>query len=128
MFSLLSNLSPEMGSVIGNTTDLRYIRLPASGASEMTALNRQVSQLTSGSFIEVFRKNEGDQRNLVAIRERGNTVRNILIYNNNAAFGSVLYIKGRFDPERVRNLANEDAFGTLEQQLTRSFSGQAPTE
>lgn len=128
MFSLLGEVSPDMKSLVGTTTDLRYIRLPASGQGKMAALNQQVTHLTSGAFIEVFRKNEGDKRNIVAIRERGNTVRNIMVYSNNAAFGSVLFIEGKFDPEKVRTLAREDGFGRLEETLTGTFGSPGISE
>ena len=121
MFSMLRGLTGEMESLLGDTRDLRFIRLPANGNSGIPALNRQVAELTAGSFIEIFRKNDGADRNLVAIRERGNSVREILVFGNRATHGSLLYIRGDFSPAQVRNLAKEEAFGNLEERLTGAF-------
>lgn len=128
MFSMLRGLSGDSETLISQTRDLRYIRLPVGKSPEISDLNRQVGQLTSGSYIEVFRKNDGDRRNLVAIRERGKTVRDIMVYTNNASHGSLLYIKGDFDPAQVRAMAQRESFGNLENELISTFGSSRDRE
>ncbi len=122
MFYALRGISPEMDSFFGTTTDLRFIQLPAVKTAGLQDMNQQFNQLTSGSFIEIFRKNDGPKRNVVAIRERGKTVRDILIFNNSELKGSLLYIQGNFDPAKVRSMAQEEEFLNLQDKLIQNYS------
>jgi hypothetical protein len=122
MFSMLGGLSPDIDSFIGNTKDLRFIRLPLKEAGAAEKLNLQVSAMNTGSFVEIFRKNQGDQRNLVSIRERRGSVREILVYNTGALNGSLLYVRGRFDPAKIRDMARDESFSKLSTQLSGAFA------
>lgn len=119
MLSLISGISPEMKSLVGNTKDLRYMQFPSATEARTKFLNNQMNNITGSSFIEVFRKNDELKRNVVSIRERKNTVKEILIYNNNTINGSFLYFKGNFDPNKVREMAQSDQFEKLSNGLTQ---------
>lgn len=108
MFSLVSGISPEMKTLIGNTKDLRYMSFPSKTDSQTNFLNAQMNNFASGSFIEVFRKNDELKRNVVSIREKRDVVKEILIYKNDNATGSFLYFNGNFDPLKVRQLAKNN--------------------
>jgi hypothetical protein len=110
MFSLVSEISPEMKSLVGNTRDLRYMQFPSKTAAQTKFLNTQMNNFASSSFIEVFRKNDELKRNVVSIREKRDVVKEILIYNNDNASGSFLYFNGNFDPLKVRELAKNNQF------------------
>ncbi|WP_394971638.1 DUF4252 domain-containing protein [uncultured Croceitalea sp.] len=110
MLSLVSEISPEMKALVGNTKDLRYMQFPSKTDSQTQFLNTQMNNFASGSFIEVFRKNNELKRNVVSIREKRDVVKEILIYNNNNATGSFLYFNGNFDPIKVRELAKNNQF------------------
>ena len=122
MFYALRGISPEMDSFFGTTTDLRFIQLPAAKTAGFRDMNQQFNQLTSSSFVEIFRKNDGPKRNVVAIRERGKTVRDILIFNNSELKGSLLYIRGNFDPAKVRSMAQEEGFTELQEKMIRNYA------
>ncbi|KPM33626.1 Hypothetical protein I595_530 [Croceitalea dokdonensis DOKDO 023] len=126
MFSLLSKMSPEMQSLIGNTRDLRYMKFPSVTPSQTNFLNDQMNAFGSGSFIEVFRKNDESKRNVVSIRERRDVVKEILIYNNDNVFGSFLYFNGNFDPNQVRKLANNNNFQELSNTLVPQLNLNQP--
>ena len=72
-----------MNSLIGNTRDLRYMQFPSATAERTKFLNQQMNGITGSSFIEVYRKNNDLNRNVVSIREKRDAVKEILIYNNN---------------------------------------------
>ncbi|MFD2586780.1 DUF4252 domain-containing protein [Croceitalea marina] len=110
MFTLVSEISPEMKSLVGNTRDLRYMQFPSKTESQTRFLNTQMNNFASSSFIEVFRKNDELKRNVVSIREKRDVVKEILIYNNDNATGSFLYFNGNFDPVKVRELAKNNQF------------------
>ena len=125
MLSLLSNISPEMKSLIGNTKDLRYMQFPSTTADRTQYLNNQMNSITGNSFIEVFRKNDELKRNVISIREKRNEVKEILIYNNNNINGSFLYFNGNFDPVKVREMAKKSEFNELPKSLVKDFNMQS---
>lgn len=123
MLGMLSELSPEMETLIGNTKDLRYMQFPSATPARTQFLNTQMNGITGSSFIEVFRKNDDLNRNVVSIREKRDAVKEILIYNNNGQNGSFLYFNGDFDPVKVRQLAKEDKFKSLGAGIINQFAG-----
>jgi len=126
MFSLISNISPEMKNMIGNTKDLRYMQFPSATTSQTQFLNTQMNYFTQNSFIEVFRKNDNLKRNVVAVREKRDVVKEIMIYNNNTVNGSFLYFNGNFNPEKVRVLAKNNAFEKLSSDFLSQMSATTP--
>jgi len=126
MLSVLSTISPEMKSLIGNTKDLRYMQFPSATTERTQFLNKQMNGITGSSFIEVYRKNDELKRNVVSIREKRDAVKEILIYNNNAVQGSFLYFNGNFDPEKVREMANKEEFRDLGDGLIKQFNMGSP--
>ncbi len=126
MLTLISGISPEMQSLVGNTRDLRYMRFPSATPAKTQFLNKQMNGITGNSFIEVYRQNDELKRNVVSIREKRNSVKEILIYNNNNLNGSFLYFNGDFDPVKVREIAKSDQFGKLGDGLIEQFSAGTP--
>ncbi|PIB23808.1 hypothetical protein BFP77_16000 [Maribacter sp. 4U21] len=127
MLTLISNISPEMQSLVGNTRDLRYMQFPSATPARTQFLNKQMNGITGNSFIEVYRKNDELKRNVVSIREKKNTVKEILIYNNNNQNGSFLYFNGNFDPVKVRDMAKNNEFETLGEGLLNQFGSGTPS-
>lgn len=128
MLGMLSNISPEMNTLIGNTKDLRYMQFPSATPKRTQFLNQQMNGITENSFIEVFRKNDNLKRNVISIREKRNSVKEILIYNNNGQNGSFLYFNGNFDPAKVRQLAKEDGFKILADGISNQFIGSGASK
>ena len=126
MLSMISAISPEMQSLIGSTKDLRYMQFPSTTAARTQFLNNQMNSITSSSFIEVYRKNDNLKRNVVSIREKRNAVKEILIYNNNSKRGSFLYFNGNFDPVKVREMAKNNDFTKLGDQLIDQYNVETP--
>lgn len=125
MMSLLGNISPEMKSLIGNTRDLRYMQFPSATAERTRFLNQQMNGITGSSFIEVYRKNNELNRNVVSIREKRDAVKEILIYNNNNQNGSFLYFNGDFDPAKVRQMAQNEEFQKMGEGLIDQYNMRA---
>ncbi len=122
MLSMLGNISPEMSSIIGNTKDLRFMQFSSTTAQRTKLLNDQMNLMTGSSFKEVFRKNDNEKRNVVAIREKRDAVKEILIYNNNSVQGSFLYFNGNFDPEKVRQISKNQDFTKLSNGIINQFN------
>lgn len=126
MLSLVSSISPEMKAMVGTTRDLRYMQFPSKTDARTQYLNKQMNNITGSSFIEVFRKNDQLKRNVVSIRERGNSVREILVYKNDNATGSILYFNGDFDPVKVKQMADAGEFEKISDGLIRQFNMKTP--
>lgn len=112
--------------MVGNTKDLRYMKFPSATPARTTFLNQQMNGITGTDFIEVFRKNDNLKRNVVSVRERKNTVKEILIYNNNNQTGSFLYFNGDFDPVKVREMAKNNKFEDLGAALSNQLGVNSP--
>ncbi len=127
MLSMIGNISPEMKSLIGSTKDLRYMQFPSTTPERTSFLNQQMNGITGSSFIEVFRKNDDLNRNVVSIREKRDAVKEILIYNNNNRNGSFLYFNGDFDPAKVRQMAQNEEFQKIGEGLINQYNmGSTP--
>jgi len=126
MLTMISQISPEMQSLVGNTKDLRYMQFPSTTDSRTQFLNQQMNGITGNSFIEVFRKNDNLKRNVVSIREKRNSVKEILIYNNNNQTGSFLYFNGDFDPVKVREMAQNEEFTKFGEGVIKQFAPKTP--
>ncbi|MBG49424.1 MAG: hypothetical protein CML05_14150 [Pseudozobellia sp.] len=127
MLSMISNLSPEMKALVGNTKDLRYMQFPSPTPDRTQFLNQQMNGITGNSFIEVYRKNDNLKRNIVSIREKRDAVKEILIYNNNNVSGSFLYFNGNFDPVKVRQMAQNEEFQKLGEGLINQYQSSNST-
>ena len=125
MFTLLSGISPEIQTLIGNTKDLRYMEFPSTTADRTTYLNNQMTGITGNAFIEVYRNNDNDKRNVISLRERGDVVKEIIVYKNDATKGSFLYFNGDFDPVRVRDMVKNKDFDKLGNGLISEFTSTA---
>ena len=78
------------------------------------------------SFIEVFRKNDELKRNVVSVREKRNSVKEILIYNNDNKKGSFLYFNGDFDPMKVREMAKNEQFTKFGNNIISQYGASTP--
>lgn len=125
MFTLLSGISPEVNALIGNTRDLRYMEFASSTAERTAYLNSQMAGITGTNFIEAYRNNETNKRNVISLREKGDVVKEIVVYNNDAVTGSFLYFNGNFDPVQVREMIKNKDFDKLGSNLINQFSGSA---
>jgi hypothetical protein len=126
MLNMISEISPEMQALVGTTKDLRYMQFPSATASRTQFLNQQMNGITGNLFIEVFRKNDELKRNVVSVREKKNSVKEILIYNNDNQTGSFLYFNGDFDPVKVREMAKNEQFTKFGSNIISQFGASTP--
>ena len=126
MLSMISEISPEMQALVGTTKDLRYMQFPSATSSRTQFLNQQMNGITGNSFIEVFRKNDELKRNVVSVREKKNSIKEILIYNNDNQTGSFLYFNGDFDPVKVREMAKNEQFTKFGNNVFSQFGASTP--
>ena len=117
MLSLLRGTSGEMNSFMANVREIRFIQLKPKTDLERTSISSQINGLVSTSFVEVFRKNEEENRTLISVREKRDVVKEIIIYKNNGKNNSIFYLNGNFDPANVREYVKNDKLDNLSNSI-----------
>ena len=117
VIEMLSDISPEMQSLFGSTDDIRLMKFSGLSPAKASSLNAQINNMTSSSFIEVYRKNDDAKRNVISIREKRNVVKEILFYKTDSFNTTLLYLNGNFEPSKVRSLAESDQFDKVSETL-----------
>ena len=121
MYSLLGNLSPEMNELIGNVSDIRYMNLPSSSSLRNQQINTEIDKITKSGYSDVFRKNNDNTRSLLSVKEQGNIIKQIILHNSNGSNNSLLYLKGNFDADKIRKMAETDDFSKFSNALDQKY-------
>ena len=117
MLTLLRGTSGDMNSFMGNVREIRFIQLKPNTEIERNTINNQINGLVSNSFVEVFRKNEEENKTLISVREKRDVVKEIIIYKNNSKNNSIFYLNGNFDPAKVREYVKNDKLDNLSNSI-----------
>ena len=121
MKAVLSNISPEVKSVIGNISDFKYIKLENINAVKRQSIIAEMNQITNTGFTDMFRKNELLNTRIISVREAGVVVTDAIIFNSNKTQTTAFYLKGNFDPEKIKSFADEDAFNKFSTELIQAY-------
>ena len=121
MIDMLSGISPEMQSLFGKTDDIRLMKFSGMTAAKANSLNSQINSMTSSSFIEIYRKNDEANRNVISIREKRDVVKEILFFKTDSFNTTLLYLHGNFEPAKVRSLAESDQFENISEGLNLQY-------
>lgn len=121
MFAVLKGLSPEMNSVLGNVSDLRFIQLQPRDQSEEKNIQADINQLTNERFTDIFRKNDDFKRTLISVREVGNSIKEVIVHKTSGGKHTVLYMNGNFNPTTIREYAETGKFDNLTQSITQQY-------
>ncbi|MGB5463672.1 MAG: DUF4252 domain-containing protein, partial [Aureibaculum sp.] len=101
---------------------IRYIHLNPDSELERTQISNQINGLVSNRFIDVYRKNEETKRTLISVRENRDVVKEIIVYKNDEKSNSVFYLKGNFNPEKVREYVKNDDFDKLSNTVLQQYN------
>ena len=121
MFALLTGMSPEMNNMVGNIKDLRYIKLGNTSQIKSQLINKEMNSALGSRYTEVYRQNEDLKRTLVSVKEKGSTVKEIVVFKNNGLNSTVLYMNGYFDPLKVRKAAKNNDFDSLTNLILKEY-------
>ncbi|MEL4308463.1 DUF4252 domain-containing protein [Joostella sp. CR20] len=121
MYSLLGNLSPEMSDLMKNVSDIRYMNLPESTSLRNQQINTEIDKITKSGYSDIFRKNNSDSRSLLTVKEDGNTIKQIILHNSSGTNNSLLYLKGNFDADKIKQMAESDDFSNFSNLLDKKY-------
>ncbi|RUA12567.1 MAG: hypothetical protein DSY82_00915 [Flavobacteriia bacterium] len=110
--SLLRNASPELNNLFKNVKDFKSITFSNTTPQQNEQIINEINYITRNNT-DVVRKNEGNERFLISVKEKGDRIKNVILYKNNGSKHNILYLKGNFDAERIRELAKEHKFDSL---------------
>lgn len=117
MLSLLRGTSGDMNNFLSNVKEIRFIQLQPATENERTSISAQIDGLVSNNFVEVFRKNEDENRTLISLREKRDVVKEIIIFKNNSKNNSIFYLNGNFNPVKVREYVKSNELDNLSNSI-----------
>lgn len=119
---LLSSISIETKSVIGNLQDLKYIQLNNISSNKRASIIEEMNLVTNAGFTDMFRKNEVEKTRIISVKENGNMLTDVIIFNSNNQKTTAFYLKGAFDPDKIRSLSEVKNFDTFTQDILQSYN------
>ena len=121
MRALLSNISPEINDLFSNVRDFKFITFNEISKTKQTALINEMNLITDNNFTDVLRENTVEKTKILSVKEDGDVVTQAIIFNSTLAKTTVFYLKGRFDPNRIKELSETNQFENLSSKLLQNY-------
>ena len=121
MMSLVKNISPEINDLFGNVRDFKFITFSKISREKQNLLITEMNLVTDNNFTDILRKNTSVKTKIVSVKEDGDVVTQAVIFNSTLAKTSVFYLKGRFNPNRIKELSETNQFESLSNKLIQSY-------
>lgn len=117
MVNILSSLSPEVNSFFKNMDDFSYITLKNISPTEWQQINTEINSITNKKYQDILRKTEIDRKIIISAKEADGIVKELIYfkYQNNVV--NSFYLKGNFDSNQIRKLAENNEFDNLSSKL-----------
>ncbi len=113
--SIVKNSSPELNSLVKNITDFKTISFTECSPQQSELIIAQINGITR-NYTDVARNNTPGDRYLVAVKEKGDQITSIIIHSAKSNNQKIIYLKGHFNPNRIKELSNNQKFeGLLEE-------------
>ncbi len=111
--SLVRNVSPELNNVFKNVKDFRTISFTNSTAAQSQQIIEGVNNITQ-NYTDVIRNNTEEKKTLVSVKEKGDFIKEILIHTNTNNNHKIIFLKGNFDPNRIKELIDDHELEELD--------------
>ena len=83
--------------------------------------------VTTNNFTDILRTNEVEKTKIISVKEDGEVVTQAIIFNSTLAKTSVFYLKGRFDPNQLKQLSEKNQFENLSDKLIQNYQTSPKT-
>ena len=127
MRALITNLSPELNTMYGNVKDFKFITFKNITKEKQQTLIQEMNLVTTNNFTDILRTNEVDKTKIISVKEDGEVVTQAIIFNSTLAKTSVFYLKGRFDPNQLKQLSEKNQFENLSDKLIQNYQTSPKT-
>lgn len=121
MKALLQNISPEINSFFGNVNDFKFITFTDISPQKQQELIQEMNLVTANGYADILRKNTKEKVKILSVVEDGAIVKKAIVFNSTLAKTSVFYLKGNFDPNRIRELSETNQFESLSNKLLQNY-------
>ena len=121
MMSLAQNITPEIDELLGNVSSIKFITFDEISKQKQDQLIAEMNSVTDNNFTDIFRENTIKKTKIVSVRERGNVVTQAIIFNTTLATTSVFYVRGNFDPNKIREFSKTNQFEKLSNKLIQNY-------
>lgn len=128
MRALVSSISPEINSLFGNVKDFKFITFNEISTLKQQQLINEMNLVTDNNFTDMLRSNQPEKTKIVSVKEDGDVVTQAIIFNSTLAKTSVFYLKGRFDPNKLRQLSEGNQFENLSNKLIQNYQIKPSTK
>lgn len=127
MRALLTGISPEINSLFGNVKDFKFITFTDISALKQQTLIQEMNLMTNNNFTDILSTNTVGKTKIISVKEDGDVVTQAIIFNSTLAKTSVFYLKGRFDPNKLKQLSETNQFENLSSKLIQNYQPKAIT-
>ncbi|TVZ55789.1 uncharacterized protein DUF4252 [Lutibacter sp. Hel_I_33_5] len=121
MRALVRTISPEINTLFGNVRDFKFITFNDISKMKQTELITEINAVTANKFTDVLRKNTLEKTKIVSVKEDGDVVTQAIIFNSTLEKTTAFYLKGRFDPNRIKSLSETNQFENLSNKLIQNY-------
>ncbi|WP_298879059.1 DUF4252 domain-containing protein [uncultured Polaribacter sp.] len=127
MRALLTNISPEINNLFGNVKDFKFITFKDISTTKQNTLIEEMDLVTANNFTDILRTNTVDKTKIISVKENGDVVTEAIIFNSTLAKASVIYLKGNFDPNKIKQLSETNQFEDLSNKLLQNYQPKTLT-
>ena len=127
MKALLSSVSPATKSVIGNLQDVKYIKLNSVSPLKRQQIITEMNAVTNAGYLDMFRQNQVNNTRIISVKENGNVLTDVILFNCDEKEATAFYLQGRFDPEKIKTLSEAKTFNALSLDLLQSYKSNMST-
>jgi hypothetical protein len=121
MKAMLSMMTPEAKKVVNNLADLKYIQFENLSSFKRQSIIDEMNAVTNHGYTDMFRKNDLDNTRIISVKESGNILTEVILFNSKAQQTSAFYLQGRFDPDKIKALSTETEYTNFTNALMQSY-------
>ncbi len=110
--NLVKNASPEINTLFKNVNDFKTISFTDCTAAQSEQINQEINKITN-NYTDILRKNTETKKVLISAKEKGDRIKELIIHNNSNNNHTILFLKGDFDPNRIKQLSDSNELGNL---------------
>lgn len=111
--SLIKNVSPELNNVFKNVKDFKSISFTDCSPQQNQQIIDGINNITQ-NYTDVIRNNKEEKKTLISVKEKGDFIKEILIHTNSNNDHRILFLKGNFDPNRIKELIDDHELEELD--------------
>ena len=120
MKTLLSNISPKQ-NMFDNLTDFKFITFNNTSLQNQKSLINEMNVVASSKFTDMYRKNTVENTKIISVKELGNVVTEAIVFDSKVDKTTVFYIKGQFDPEKIKAFSDDSTFEDFTKNLQNEY-------